>query len=65
MSKKIKYIRYYDHDLFLEFSGIAVFDGEQWERKYKRFDPDDLEFLKVNHPEAEVQNAPLPDLSFG
>ena len=59
----IQYIRYYHHDLFPERSGIAVYDGKNWDKRYRKFDQDDLDFLKVNHPTAVLQNAPLPERS--
>lgn len=60
------FIRYYDHDLYPGFSGIALSldNGESWKIMAKKFSPELLDNLREKYPEADIVRTPLRDESF-
>lgn len=60
------FLRYYDHDLYPGFSGIALSldNGDNWEVLTDQFSHKLLKELKAKYPEAEVVRTPLRDESF-
>jgi len=63
MSSKT-YLRYYQHKIFPEFSGISYFDGKNWVVVEKKYTKEKLQAWRTKYPDAEVLNVPLPDPKF-
>ncbi len=56
------YLRYYDHSIFPEYSGIEYFDGTSWARLEKKFSKENLEKWRMKYKNAVLIECPLRDL---
>jgi hypothetical protein len=62
MPDQILYIRYYNQDLYPEYSGIAIGNSVgNWEIITNKFSQIELDKLVEKYPQAQLQNFPLPD----
>lgn len=58
----INLIRYYNHDLYPQYSGIAIFDEQNnYSVIYNVFDQKKFKILKKENPNALIQNYHLKD----
>lgn len=54
-------IRYFQHSIFPEYSGVALYHDDVWQLQSGSYDREIVQKLQMDYPDALVEEAALPE----